>query len=237
MADRSSTAILIFSRTASEEAAVKTFVPAIGKSGNAAIADGLINQSIAVARQTDLPVILASSAQQVGSSFGERLANALESVYAQGYKKVLVIGNDCPALTSADLLHAKAKLDQNQLVLGPATDGGLYLIGLDRKAYQRGAFVALPWNQSSLQQGWKNYANSLSKASDWLGAQRDVDQASDFSWMLRLRTGSLWLHRYLTSILASYQANPSRSSLRLHTSATLRNRFLRGPPQHTFLFA
>lgn len=67
---------------------------------------------------------------QVGGTFGERLKSALEGVFDEGASKVIVIGGDTPLLPGALLQAAVRGLDEHRVVLGPAEDGGYYLLGL-----------------------------------------------------------------------------------------------------------
>lgn len=79
------------------------------------------------------PVRLAGSAHhaQTGRNFAERLCNAVEALRAAGYERVVIVGRDCPSLTAEDVTLAFARLREGDAsVLGPATDGGCYLIGL-----------------------------------------------------------------------------------------------------------
>ena len=201
------TAILIFSRTARHEAAVKTFDAASGKNGNQAIARKLIRQTVATARRTRLPVFLHSTPAHVAGTFGENLAAALESVFDKGYVNVIAIGNDCPDISVALLLDASRRLAAKKLVLGPATDGGVYLIGIHKTAaYHRRKFVALPWEGARLQAGWEKYSKDFHTDVDWLQPFSDIDQAADFKALLdRL---PCWSHfrKQLLSILASFQS-------------------------------
>jgi rSAM/selenodomain-associated transferase 1 len=63
---------------------------------------------------------------------GQRLRGAFEQAFAGGARYVLVIGSDCPAITIEDIRAAWDALDTSDLVLGPARDGGYWLIGLTR---------------------------------------------------------------------------------------------------------
>ena len=61
---------------------------------------------------------------------GARMERAVEDAFNQGEKKVLVVGSDCPDNRAANILKAVKFLNDGPCVLGPATDGGYYLIGL-----------------------------------------------------------------------------------------------------------
>src|SRR5262249_26894266 len=80
---------------------------------------------------------------QSGADLGERLANAFPELLGDGDRAV-VIGSDCPDLTPALVREALAALADVDLVLGPARDGGYYLIGLRRPSPD--LFVGIPWS-------------------------------------------------------------------------------------------
>lgn len=67
---------------------------------------------------------------QRGEDLGARMQRAFEEAFAAGYRKVVLIGSDLYDLGREDLEAAFASLDTHQAVVGPATDGGYYLLGL-----------------------------------------------------------------------------------------------------------
>ncbi|MDX6746530.1 TIGR04282 family arsenosugar biosynthesis glycosyltransferase [Polaribacter sp. PL03] len=69
--------------------------------------------------------------QQVGEDLGIRMLNAFKNGFSAGYEKVLIIGSDLYDLTPETVDHAFASLDTNDVVLGPAEDGGYYLLGMN----------------------------------------------------------------------------------------------------------
>jgi hypothetical protein len=194
-------AILIFTRTASEEAAHKTFVQRAGKKSNRNIAVQLIRQTIATAKRTKLPVFVHDSNAQQAQTFGKNLADALESVFARGYERVMVIGNDSPKLKSSTLLESNKQLTHNPLVLGPSTDGGVYLIGIQQAAYQRQAFLELPWETAKLQGAFEQYLSQ--HTIQWLEPLCDLDHAADFKAFLSKISHWNPLRSWFQSILAS----------------------------------
>jgi hypothetical protein len=68
--------------------------------------------------------------RQQGNSLGERMAAAFVRAWKQKAEQVLLIGSDCPAIDAAVITTGLKKLRNHDLVLGPAADGGYYLIGL-----------------------------------------------------------------------------------------------------------
>ncbi|WP_367391977.1 DUF2064 domain-containing protein [Lewinella sp. LCG006] len=174
--EQQQTAILFFSRNPQEEATTKKFT--FRRSQEAIRV--LLKHSLRQARKTKLPLFTCYSAQQSGDTFGERLTNALEGVFKNGYDNVLVIGNDSPGL-SAGLLHkANRALLTGQLVLGPALDGGVYLIGINRAAYDRHLFLNLLWETPDLQASWQHYISEKNLSVTRLCGLTDIDTAADF---------------------------------------------------------
>lgn len=67
---------------------------------------------------------------QTGEDLGKRMWNAFSEAFEQGYEKVMIIGSDCPQLTQEVLEMAFDLLENVDIVVGPAKDGGYYLLGL-----------------------------------------------------------------------------------------------------------
>ena len=74
-------------------------------------------------RKMDAPEEVAVETQQ-GKGLGERLSRALNQKWNEGFRKLVFIGTDSPVLGIEDLQAAFRALDQTEVVLGPATDGG-----------------------------------------------------------------------------------------------------------------
>ena len=69
---------------------------------------------------------------QSGTDLGERMNHAFEWAFKQGYNKAVLVGSDIPFITSATIKQAFLKLDQYDVIIGPSTDGGYYLMGLKK---------------------------------------------------------------------------------------------------------
>ncbi len=180
---RHTVAILLFSRTAGEEALHKPFSHR-GKAVNRRIAGHFIAHAGDTARRSGLPVVHVSSAQQRGETFGERLAHAFRLVFAQGYARVLAIGNDCPYLTPGLLREAAARLQTQPVVLGPARDGGAYLIGLSAGSFREGAFCELAWQTPACYASLRTYCRTHGLTCAELPPHHDLDNRRDVSRFL-----------------------------------------------------
>ena len=69
---------------------------------------------------------------QKGKDLGERMDRAFGQAFGQDYDKVVIIGSDCIEISAEIIEDALKALDDNNVVIGPAKDGGYYLLGMDR---------------------------------------------------------------------------------------------------------
>ncbi len=83
---------------------------------------------------------------QTGESLGEKLANAFKRCLKNGYKRIIVIGSDSPDLPAQIITDAFSALENNDAVIGPADDGGYYLIGFNRDTFLAGFFEGISWS-------------------------------------------------------------------------------------------
>src|SRR5437764_2361189 len=91
------------------------------------------------------------TAMQTGQTLGDRIAMAFsERFFFHRTEKCVAIGVDDPRLSRATIEHAFALLDSCEWVLGPATDGGYYLIGCRGGAFDSRVFAGVEWGSSSV---------------------------------------------------------------------------------------
>lgn len=69
---------------------------------------------------------------QEGEGLGEKMLNAFKSVFDMGYERVCIIGSDCFDLNSSIIDEGINALDKEDFVIGPAMDGGYYLLGMNQ---------------------------------------------------------------------------------------------------------
>lgn len=93
------------------------------------------------------PRIYAKDVQQ-GSTLGERMQHAFSKGFASGYKEIIIIGSDLYDLQQADLEMAFGLLENNDFVIGPAADGGYYLLGM--KTLDPQVFSNKDWGGNSV---------------------------------------------------------------------------------------
>ena len=86
--------------------------------------------------------------KQEGNTLGEKMLNAFKLVKKKGYKNIIIIGNDCPYITSLILKNAFEKLNKYDYVIGPTYDGGYYLLGM--KKINKNLFIEKEWSTESV---------------------------------------------------------------------------------------
>ena len=119
---------------------------------------------------------------QKGNDLGERMANAFEWAFNQGYQKVIGIGTDLWDLNQGIIEGALSALDSTNVVLGPAKDGGYYLIGM-RKFYPE-LFQNKKWGSQDV---FEDTLNDLqSKRVAFLKEKSDIDTYKDLGAHLDL---------------------------------------------------
>ncbi len=114
---------------------------------------------------------------QPDGDLGLRIAAALQAAFAKGAECVVVIGTDCPGVDKRLLTQAFNALQQHDLVLGPATDGGYYLIGLRRAIPE--LFVGIDWGTATVLETTLAIAHTLSLCVAQLDPLTDVDYFAD----------------------------------------------------------
>jgi glycosyltransferase A (GT-A) superfamily protein (DUF2064 family) len=219
---RQSTAILIFANSARYEARRKGF-----RKGEK-LFSYFTEKTITEVKKTGLPFYLCTEDEQKGTSFGQRLKNAINNLYSKGYTTVIAIGNDSPNLSYKHINTACQQLKSNELVLGPSLDGGVYLVGIHQQIFNANTFEKLDWNTSNLA---TNLVESVAKNTTqiaFLETLADVDNLQDLGYFW---TNKEYCDSYLQKILSQYFQIPTvqpyyynKHSIPLYLSQALFNK-------------
>ncbi|UCF30538.1 MAG: TIGR04283 family arsenosugar biosynthesis glycosyltransferase [bacterium] len=113
---------------------------------------------------------------------GARMERAFRESFSEGYSEALIIGSDCPSLTEDDVSTASALLDSNQIILGPATDGGYYLLGIRSDAPEEvfaALFQGIPWGTDEVLMRTVNSLAGVRVDLGLLDDKDDVDEPAD----------------------------------------------------------
>jgi rSAM/selenodomain-associated transferase 1 len=114
---------------------------------------------------------------QGGGGLGVRLQRQFAWGFAQGHRAIVLVGSDLPRLAAVDLQQAFAALERVPLVLGPATDGGYWLIGL--RAPAAALFAGIDWGGPQVLAQTLGQAGRLNLPYSLLDDQSDLDWAAD----------------------------------------------------------
>lgn len=124
-------------------------------------------------------VNVSSFFKQVEGDLGERMRTAFKHLFNMGYESVTALGTDCPYLSKDDLLNtAKYLSKENRVVVGPASDGGYYLIGCRKETFS--VLNTKKWSTPDL------FEETLSiiktKGYNYLSLEMkdDIDEIEDF---------------------------------------------------------
>lgn len=113
--------------------------------------------------------------QQVGEDLGIRMLHAFKNGFKAGYEKVMIIGSDLYDLTAETIENAFIALEDNEVVIGPAEDGGYYLLGMN--SLEEKVFQNKNWGTETVRK------NTLEELKDkkvfLLGELNDVDVFED----------------------------------------------------------
>ncbi|MFT6370342.1 MAG: rSAM/selenodomain-associated transferase 1 [Maribacter sp.] len=112
---------------------------------------------------------------QTGQDLGERMANAFLEGFQNDFEKIIVIGSDMYDLSQKDLEAAFNALDTNDFVVGPAEDGGYYLLGM--KHFIPEVFQAKNWGTVTVLQD--TLSNLVAEKTALLASKNDVDHYED----------------------------------------------------------
>ncbi len=114
---------------------------------------------------------------QAGSSLGKKMKNAFKSSFTAGYGKIVIIGTDCFELDEKNILNAFEQLKYVDVVIGPAKDGGYYLLGM--KKNHIGIFENIDWSTDKVFKQTLHICERLKLSLFLLPALNDIDNEED----------------------------------------------------------
>jgi len=208
--------IIFFSRYPEPGTAKTRLIPALGPQGAAELQRKMTEHAIRYARRVaanrgvSIEVFYDGDSEsnfrqwlgegleyraQIGGNLGERMADAFERSFDAGAQRIVLIGTDCPDLTDDLMVSALQSLELNDVVLGPAMDGGYYLIGLTRPV--PALFEGILWGAGDVAGITLRIASDLGLSLTHLTELIDVDRPEDLAvWDRivgdRFTTSSTW---------------------------------------------
>jgi rSAM/selenodomain-associated transferase 1 len=200
--------LAIFTRYPRPGHAKTRLIPKLGANGAAQLHSQLVKHTLKQARglQQSLPIqikIYYTGASlesmtawlgagldyqiQVDGDLGTRLEAALDQAWLRQIHRLVIIGTDCPSLDVHILGMAFHLLDQGEVVIGPAVDGGYYLIGFNLLMLQgdlgkaQGLLRDMPWSSDRLLAETQAKAAKLQLQINYLPVLADIDRPEDLA--------------------------------------------------------
>ncbi len=121
---------------------------------------------------------------QSGNDLGERMCNAFNDIFELGYEKIIIIGTDCHELNPEILNNSFEKLDETDFVLGPANDGGYYLLGM-KKLHEK-VFQNKEWSTENVASETTDDIQKLGLSYFQTERLNDIDTEKDLGELTRL---------------------------------------------------
>ncbi len=118
---------------------------------------------------------------QTDGTLGEKMAGAFRACFAEGFREVVLIGSDSPDLPREIIAVAFGKLTDHGAVLGPAGDGGYYLIGFRRDAFTDRAFTGIAWGGDDVAAKTLVILRQEKTRVHLLPVWRDIDTPADLA--------------------------------------------------------
>ncbi len=123
---------------------------------------------------------------QRSGDLGQRLAHACDRAF-ESADRVVAIGTDAPAVDEATIRRCLSALESADVVLGPATDGGYYLLGL--RAPIPSLFQGIPWSTETVLRETERRARRAGARVTYLEVESDVDTIDDLTPEVTNRLG------------------------------------------------
>lgn len=116
---------------------------------------------------------------QNGNDLGDKMANAFIKGFSRGFNQIVIIGSDCFDLTTGIINDAFNALDTNEVVIGPAKDGGYYLLGMN--AYNQEFFDNKEWSTNNVMIDTLLDCQKKALTYQLLPVLNDIDEIADLT--------------------------------------------------------
>jgi rSAM/selenodomain-associated transferase 1 len=165
-------------KTVGNATALKIYIFLLERTRDIAVkvaADRAVYYSVKIRENDIWDASIFQKHQQIGEDLGIRMLHAFKNGFKAGYEKVMIIGSDLYDLTAETIENAFIALEKNEVVIGPAEDGGYYLLGMN--SLEEKVFKNKDWGTKTVR---KDTLEDLKdKKVFLLGELNDVDVFED----------------------------------------------------------
>ncbi len=116
---------------------------------------------------------------QTGPDLGMRMYNSFSRMFSRGAQKCIIIGSDSPDLPCEIIEKSFSALEDNDIVIGPADDGGYYLIGTKEGTLDRSIFSGIQWSTPHVLTGTVERIKKAGKTYSLMDSWYDIDEPAD----------------------------------------------------------
>jgi len=141
---------------------------------------------------------------QIGTDLGAKMHDAFNRCFSEGYGKVIIIGSDSPDLPLRFIEEAFQALEKGGAVIGPACDGGYYLIGFGSESFTPEAFEGMAWGADSVGKATMDILESVGLRVHVLPAWRDIDRPEDVAALINTCESSGFARSHTMACLRDY---------------------------------
>jgi len=142
---------------------------------------------------------------QQGEDLGERMENAFRSCLAKGFTAVVLIGSDSPDITMKVIEEAFLAVENgNDAVIGPAFDGGYYLIGFHADTFAPAIFKDMPWGENAVGEKTVNRLHARGYRIHLAPAWHDIDTEEDMAALWARHTSAPCNHSRTMAFLRNW---------------------------------
>lgn len=193
------TRLIVFSKPPVPGLAKTRLSPPLTPEEAAAVHEASLRDVVAIAHRTGLDVEIRYAGSedaadyfrvafpwvpaiaQVPGDLGRRLAAAFGDAFARGAGRVLIMGSDSPTLPDGEIQAAARMLSPDTVVLGPAADGGYYMVGIHAAAWPRAdaMFRDVPWSTADVFAATLDRLAGTGLGVDLLTPWYDIDRIQD----------------------------------------------------------
>jgi rSAM/selenodomain-associated transferase 1 len=167
-------------------------------------------------KETEIKNLLTDNYQyrpQRGVDLGARMKNAFADCFSEGFRSVVLIGSDFPDLPQKIIEDAFALLDSpSDAVIGPAADGGYYLIGLKAGTFLPDIFSGLSWSTASVFSKTLKILQACGQRTEILQEWHDVDTRNDLINLMERNKSTAFAHSRTMKYLLADRNFSSRKS-------------------------
>lgn len=142
---------------------------------------------------------------QKGRDLGERMKNAFSQAFEHGFRKVILIGSDIPDLPMYIIDEAFLSLDTSDIVIGPACDGGYYLIGFRSDRFLPETFEGITWGKHTVLKETLEILRLKGKKVHSLPEWRDVDTLSDLKDLQKRNQNTFFSHSGTMAYISAHK--------------------------------